>query len=63
MMLICCIIYFGESKKLGDLVVLAVPYVAFDGILDTYKDELAGRITIDITNPVNFETFDCLVGF
>ncbi len=46
---------------LGDLVVLAVPYAAVDGILDTYKDELAGKIIIDITNPVNFETFDGLV--
>jgi hypothetical protein len=49
------------SAALGDVVVLAVPHPAVDGILDAYGDRLAGKTIIDITNPLNFETFDSLV--
>ncbi|MCU1437534.1 MAG: diguanylate cyclase [Naasia sp.] len=45
----------------GDVVVLAVPYPAVEGILDTYADQLAGKTIVDITNPVDFSTFDALV--
>jgi NADPH-dependent F420 reductase len=45
----------------GDIVVLAVPYAAVKDIVATRRDSLAGRIVVDITNPVNFETFDGLV--
>jgi 8-hydroxy-5-deazaflavin:NADPH oxidoreductase len=45
----------------GDLVVLAVPYPAVANIIETYGDQLAGKIVVDITNPLNFETFDALV--
>ncbi|MBP1040941.1 NADPH-dependent F420 reductase [Vagococcus sp. BWB3-3] len=48
-------------EQLGDVVVLAVPYPAVAGILSAYQAKLAGKIVIDITNPVNFETFDDLV--
>ena len=44
----------------GDIVVLAVPYGAIDAVLAERGDSLAGRIVVDITNPVNFETFDSL---
>lgn len=55
--------YAGHEKvtSLGDIVVLAVPYGALAGIAKEYKDELAGKVVVDITNPVNFETFDSLV--
>jgi predicted dinucleotide-binding enzyme len=43
------------------MVILAVPHPALDGILAAYGDELAGKTVIDITNPLNFETFDSLV--
>lgn len=46
---------------LGDIVVLAVPYPALASIVSTYGDELAGKIVVDITNPLDFETFDSLV--
>lgn len=49
------------TNDLGEIVVLAVPYAAVDGIVDTYKDSFAGKLIVDITNPVNFETFDDLV--
>lgn len=45
----------------GDIVVLAVPYSAIAGIVAERGASLAGRIVVDISNPVNFETFDSLV--
>lgn len=45
----------------GDVVVLAVPYPALKEIAAQYGDQLAGKIVVDITNPLNFETFDSLV--
>ena len=44
----------------GDVVVLAVPYPAVAGVLATRGESLAGRIVVDITNPLDFETFDSL---
>ena len=52
----------GESSdQLGDIVVLAVPYPALSSIVKENAEKLAGKIVIDITNPLNFETFDSLV--
>jgi predicted dinucleotide-binding enzyme len=45
----------------GDIVILAVPHTAVQDILDQYADQLAGKTVVDITNPLNFETFDSLV--
>ena len=45
----------------GDIVVLAVPHPALKDILEDYADKLAGKIVVDVTNPVDFETFDSLV--
>ncbi|HET7900196.1 MAG TPA: NAD(P)-binding domain-containing protein [Candidatus Nanopelagicales bacterium] len=45
----------------GDIVVLAVPYGALEHIVAARGQQLAGKIVVDITNPVNFETFDSLV--
>lgn len=50
-----------EGKTInGDIVVLAVPYDALDSIVARYSDQLANKIVVDVTNPVNFETFDSL---
>lgn len=49
------------TAPLGDVVVLAVPHTAVDGVLDAYGEQLAGKTIIDITNPIDFETFDGLV--
>jgi predicted dinucleotide-binding enzyme len=46
---------------LADVVILAVPYAAVDAIVSAYGDQLAGKTVVDITNPLNFETFDSLV--
>ncbi len=45
----------------GDIVVLALPYAALADIIATRGEQLVGKIVVDITNPVNFETFDSLV--
>ena len=50
----------GSAPLDGEIVVLAVPHSAVDSILDAYGDKLDGKIVVDITNPVNFETFDSL---
>lgn len=52
----------GESAdQLGDIVVLAIPYPALSSIVKENSEKLAGKVVIDITNPLNFETFDSLV--
>jgi NADPH-dependent F420 reductase len=45
----------------GDVVVLAVPYDAALEIAGSRRDELAGKIVVDITNPVDWASFDRLV--
>ncbi|GAA5202101.1 NADPH-dependent F420 reductase [Microbacterium jejuense] len=45
----------------GDIVVLAVPYGALPAIVEAYGSQLAGRTVVDITNPLDFSTFDALV--
>lgn len=45
----------------GDIVILAVPYPALAEIAAAYGEQLASKTVVDITNPVNFETFDSLV--
>lgn len=44
----------------GDIVVLAVPYPAVAAVLEQRGSQLDGKIVVDITNPLNFETFDSL---
>jgi 8-hydroxy-5-deazaflavin:NADPH oxidoreductase len=45
----------------GDIVVLALPYPAVREVIAERAEQLAGRVVVDITNPLNFETFDSLV--
>src|SRR4051794_32551791 len=45
----------------GDIVVLAVPYPAVAEILQTRGESFAGKVVVDITNPLDFSTFDSLV--
>ncbi|MDV8022589.1 NADPH-dependent F420 reductase [Rhodococcus sp. IEGM 1330] len=44
----------------GDIVVLALPFASLDSVVSERGESLAGRVVVDITNPVNFETFDSL---
>lgn len=45
----------------GEVVVLAVYYPAVADVVNQHRDQLAGKIVIDITNPVDFETMDGLL--
>jgi len=50
-----------DTQVTGDVVVLAVPHTALGAVLAQRGESLAGRVVVDITNPVDFETFDSLV--
>jgi 8-hydroxy-5-deazaflavin:NADPH oxidoreductase len=49
-----------DTPVTGEVVVLAVPYPAVADIVAKRGDELAGKVVVDITNPLDFETFDSL---
>jgi predicted dinucleotide-binding enzyme len=57
--------HIGSAQKdaaiEGEIVILAVPYAALGTIVADYGRQLSGRTVVDITNPLNFETFDALV--
>jgi len=50
----------AQTPVTGEIVVLAVPYPAVGEVLTQRGDQLAGKVVVDITNPLNFETFDSL---
>lgn len=50
-----------DTQVSGEIVVLAVPYPAVSDVIAERGESLAGKIVVDITNPLNFETFDSLV--
>lgn len=50
----------GDSIA-GEVVVLAVPYDAAVSLARQYGDEFSGKVVVDITNPVDWQTFDGLV--
>jgi 8-hydroxy-5-deazaflavin:NADPH oxidoreductase len=49
------------TQPTGDIVVLAVYYPAIADVLAKHGAALAGKIVVDISNPLNLETFDSLV--
>ena len=49
-----------EAPVTGDIVVLAVPFPAVGDVVAQRGDSLAGKVVVDITNPLDFETFDSL---
>jgi NADPH-dependent F420 reductase len=50
----------ADKAATGDVVVLAVPYPAVAEILATRGESFAGKVVVDITNPLDFTTFDSL---
>jgi 8-hydroxy-5-deazaflavin:NADPH oxidoreductase len=50
----------ADKQVTGDVVVLAVPYPAVADVLAARGDSLAGKVVVDITNPLDFATFDSL---
>jgi NADPH-dependent F420 reductase len=51
----------GDGIAGADIVVLALPYAAAGEVAAAHRDELAGKVVVDISNPVDFATFDSLV--
>jgi NADPH-dependent F420 reductase len=49
----------GDSIA-GDVIVLAVPHDAAAPLVRQYGEELSGKVVVDITNPVDWQTFDGL---
>ncbi len=50
----------GATVPTGEVVVLAVPYPAVAEVLAAHAEHLAGKVVVDITNPLDFTTFDSL---
>lgn len=50
-----------QVRKVADIVLLAVRYDAIAGQVEENKEHFVGKILINISNPVNFETWDELV--
>jgi 8-hydroxy-5-deazaflavin:NADPH oxidoreductase len=44
----------------GEVVVLALYYGSVKDAVEQYRDQLAGKVVVDITNPVELSTFDGL---
>lgn len=45
----------------GQIVVLAVPYTAVGDIVAHYAGQLSGKTIVDVTNPVDYTTFDAMI--
>src|SRR5690554_3420601 len=41
----------------GDVIIFALPYNAIPQVIEDHKDQLQGKILVDISNPVDFQTF------
>lgn len=50
----------GATVPTGQIVVLAVPYPALADVVAAHAEHLAGKVVVDITNPLDFTTFDSL---
>jgi NADPH-dependent F420 reductase len=51
----------GDGRIGGEVVVFALPYDARGKAADGYAEQLAGKVVVDITNPVDFQTMDRLL--
>jgi 8-hydroxy-5-deazaflavin:NADPH oxidoreductase len=49
-----------EQQVTGDVVVLAVPNPAVAQVLQSRGESFAGKVVVDIANPLDFSTFDSL---
>jgi len=51
----------AADSAAGDIVVLAVPYAAAADALAAHRDSIGDAVVVDITNPVDFSTFEPLL--
>jgi predicted dinucleotide-binding enzyme len=52
--------HHDDGDVSGEVVVLAVPYPALADVVSKRGDQLNGKVVVDISNPLNVETFDSL---
>ena len=52
--------HHDDGDVSGEVVVLAVPYPAIADVVSKWGDRLDGKVLVDISNPLNVETFDSL---
>lgn len=50
---------YGETIP-GEIVVLALPYPAIPEVIRELSGQLEGKILVDISNPVDFQTFEMI---
>jgi NADPH-dependent F420 reductase len=50
----------ADKELTGDIVVLAVPYPSLNDVISKRGEQLAGKVVVDITNPLDPATFDSL---
>lgn len=51
-----------SAARGGDVIVLAVPWQAAISVVERYRDQLSGKVLIDITNPImDFSTLESAV--
>jgi 8-hydroxy-5-deazaflavin:NADPH oxidoreductase len=50
-----------ENTVPGEVVFLAIPYTATREVAEKFKDQMAGKIVVDITNPINYQTMETSV--
>ena len=48
---------YGEAVN-GDIVILALPFPAYDEVIAAYAGQLTGKTVVDVSNPIDFTTFD-----
>ena len=51
----------SDTPVTGEVVILAIPYGAVADVIARRSEQLTDKVVVDITNPVDFETFDSLV--
>lgn len=51
----------GHAPITGEIVVLALPYPAAQDVASAHQEQLAGKVVVDVSNPLDFATFDGLV--
>jgi len=56
------VVSFKEGAEFAEMVVLAVPYAVLADLLPTLAKELANKIVIDATNPLNDDWSPLLLG-
>jgi predicted dinucleotide-binding enzyme len=44
----------------GDIIIFALPYSAILEVIKRFESQLTGKVVVDISNPVNFQTLELI---